>query len=126
MGWLSSGDRKKHQRQLNRVVRAINKCIEEDELWRGRFVIRQKCAVFGMREYDVNDTCPYLHVGLEFRDKKTGQTAMFYETANSICFWNGHKLWRRMNDFIVKDCDVWRVDGREFLYSDKTDYTKVN
>ena len=41
MYWLTSFNRKKHQRRMNRFVRAINKNIANDDLWRGRFVVKQ-------------------------------------------------------------------------------------
>lgn len=39
--WRHSSNRKVHQRAVNRVIRWVNETIERDELWRGRFFIRQ-------------------------------------------------------------------------------------
>ena len=33
-----------------------------------------------------------------------------------------YHVWQKMNDFIVKECDVWRKEGRDALYADKTVY----
>ena len=41
-GWMTSFNRKKHQRRMNKYVRELNKNIANDDLWRGRFVIRQE------------------------------------------------------------------------------------
>ena len=39
-------NRKKQQRAVNRAIRAINKLIEKDPLWRGRFFIYQRQAIY--------------------------------------------------------------------------------
>ena len=41
MMWLTSMNKKRHQREINRLIRKINKSIEKDELWNGRFCIKQ-------------------------------------------------------------------------------------
>ena len=55
-------------------------------------------------------------------DKRTGQTKTIY-------FDNYDYPWhyfQAMNNFIVDDCAVWEKEGRDFLYNDETDYTKIN
>ena len=42
--WLTSTNKKKHQRAMNRLVRSFNKALEQDDLWCGRFVIQQVYA----------------------------------------------------------------------------------
>ena len=39
MHWLTSKNKKRHQREINRLVREANKSIEKDDLWYGRFCI---------------------------------------------------------------------------------------
>ena len=39
---MKSHNRKNHQRWFNQYVRYINKNIEEDDLWLGRFCVKQK------------------------------------------------------------------------------------
>ena len=39
--WLTSMNQKRHQRAINRLVRDLNKNLEQDDLWLGRFVVRQ-------------------------------------------------------------------------------------
>ena len=120
--WTYSANRKKHQRRLNHYMRALNKNIETDTLWRGRFVVRQDCAQWLSYE----DHSGYeLYAVLKFVDKKTKQVYYFRDSANSWCFFGGHKLWECMNWFIAEHCDVWANEGRENLYSNTIDWTKV-
>ena len=39
--WLTSMNKKKHQRAINRAVRSFNKQLEQDNLWLGRFIVLQ-------------------------------------------------------------------------------------
>ena len=111
-----TNDRKKVQRQVNKVYRHMNRIIENDDLWRGRFVVRQKSADWinycGTREY-------FLSVTYEFIDKKTGQISQLYR---GVDFFLDRRIGVQMNNFIVKDCKVWE---KENPYEDKTDYRKV-
>ena len=122
MGWRSSEKKKRHQSQFNKVCRNINQSIIKDELWRGRFVIEQNASWF----LPYGDGSHYLVVDYQFRDKKTGRISKKMGEANSLCHWNGSKLFWEMNDFITKDCynDVW-ADAQKNIYGDKTDYTSV-
>ena len=105
--WLTSMDKKKHQRAMNRLVRQFNKALEQDDLWCGRFVIRQ---VYSPQwyEYDDGSGAEY-SVHLKFIDRCTGHYYIFYDHVNC---WrglraNGYKLWEKMNWFIVEHLDVW-------------------
>ena len=40
-GWLTSKDRKRHHRAMNDIMRQINRNVENDPLWKGRFYVRQ-------------------------------------------------------------------------------------
>lgn len=111
MGYRYSANRKRHQRQVNKVFRALNKNIEKDELWQGRFVARQRASYFVQYE---DKSGYYLVVVYDFLDKKTGQTSKLYnELGWSLSFFNGTKLFMQMNDFIVLDCDVWGVKQKK-------------
>lgn len=110
-GWLFSDNRKVHQRRMNKLMRLVNKNIENDDLWRGRFVITQT----GSQWYSYGDCSGHeLYVVLKLTDRLTGQTHEIADTVNHWAFINGHHLWRAMNDFIVEEgyCDVWRQDPR--------------
>lgn len=111
--------RKKAQHTINKNIRAINKSIENDNLWRGRFVMRQVDARWS--PFDDGSGGELLATILMI-DKRTGHTKTTYLD-------NYNNSWRyfvAMNNFIVDDCAVWEKEGRDFLYSDKTDYTKIN
>lgn len=117
---MYSMNRKKHQRAVNRIVRRLNKSIENDELWRGRFICRQKEAYFVTYEDRSGAT---LTVRLQFYDKKTGITANYFTHSDALTgiFGVGRLFWE-MNDFIVNICDVWR---KEDPRQDKTDYREI-
>jgi len=120
-GWLYSNNRRRHQRRINQAMRIINKGIEKDELWRGRFVVRTGATNF-IRD---KESGGYLEVELLFIDKRTGFIWKTWESVNSVCSFGGWHMWHMMNRFITEINDVWTKEGRDFLYSDKTDYTKI-
>lgn len=108
-GWFTSKNRKRHQRAMNELMRLINQNIENDDLWRGRFYVRQVAAQW----YEYEDKSgAELWVVLRFIDKATG---FYWETAETVNHWrwyNGIHLWRAMNDFITEKTNVWRSDPR--------------
>lgn len=107
--WITSSDRKKHQRRMNKLVRDLNKNIENDNLWHGRFYMRQVAAQW----YQYSDKSGYeLWVVLEMRDRKTGKTKQIAETVNHWNMWHGSHLFWAINNFIVEDVDVWREEPR--------------
>ena len=119
--WITSAKRKIHQRKLNALIRKINKFFEKDELWQGRFYIRQKEAFFG----------PYcdgsgadLYVVLELRDRKTGLTKLIAESANHFIIFNGWNIITTLNDFIIYTCEVWKEDPYKDKYNWKIDKDK--
>lgn len=114
---ITSMYRKKHQRAINKQMRLVNKLIEEDSLWRGRFVIRQREYYFGQYR---DKSGWYMYNTLEFRDKKTGFTKTICESAHHWLF--GSVMAWDMNNFIVQDCKVWE---NENPYKDLTDYRAV-
>ena len=117
MGWLTSMNRKVHQRAMNKLVRHMNKQIENDELWLGRFYAKQIASSWHPYE---DGSGAALNVRLRFIDRKTGTT---YDThLEDVNGWRfGAKIFWKMNWFIVDYCDVWR---NEDPYKDKIDYRK--
>ena len=121
-GWKYSQNRKVHQRVINKYTRKMNKALEKDGLWHGRFVIRQTAAEW----FPYEDHSGWvLAVRLTFIDKKTGTSYSEWRKTNDWAFLNGYHVWERMNWFIVEYADVWREEGIEALHADKTDYTKL-
>ena len=86
---------KKRQHKVNRYLRAINKSIAEDNIWKGRFEFKQ----FDRSWYVFEDgSGAILTVFIEAYDKSTGiRTAYGVETTNL------NKLWYLANDFITKE-----------------------
>ena len=110
---------KKHQRLMNRAMRKMNKDIEKDELWKGRFIVRQVWRQFETYE---DKSGSVLHVWLKLIDKKTGLVKELRpDTVNHFVVW-GH-LWWEMNNFIVHDSHVW--DDINEVKNDPTDWSKV-
>lgn len=93
-------NRKKYQREVNKIVREWNQSIKNDWLWNGRFVLRQYAAYFWPYEDKSGAT---FNVWLEFTDTKTG--------AQEIMDFNNYDLeWRLgewMNRCITEYWKVW-------------------
>ena len=99
---------KKTQRTINYMVRMLNRTIENDELWKGRFAIKQ------INRKDIKLERDYFVSRFHFLlvDKQTKKQGI-------ICFacWSDNSLMTKckirnelasfMNDFIVLDCKVW-------------------
>ncbi len=109
MQWLTSKNRKRHQRAMNKLIRKLNENIKNDCLWHGRFFIRQESAQW--YEYDDGSGAELLVI-LQFIDKKTGYVWKTAETVNHWRIWNGSHLWWEMNSFIVDKVKVWEEDPR--------------
>ena len=121
--WISTRNRKKQQRKMNKIVREMNKHIEQDDLWKGRFCCRQ---ILSPVWYTWDDNSgSVLFVQLLFIDKKTGKTFHYADDVASWYHFNHWRLWEKMNWFITEYCQVWREDPRP---DKKTaiDYTKVD
>lgn len=111
--WLTSNNRKVHQRAINQAVRQLNKNIQNDPLWRGRFKVSQEAAQW----YSYEDGSGYeLYVVLRFTDTKTGKIQELGESVNHWLFTNGFHLWKAMNDFIVDFCNVWSENPRPSIH----------
>lgn len=106
--WLTSKNTKVHQRRMNKAMRDLNKNIEKDELWHGRFYVHQ---VARQRQVYEDGSGMELWVTLELVDRKTGRTRQMLDTVN---YWTSFcsRLWWEMNSFIVKDVDVWSENPR--------------
>lgn len=107
MHWLTSKNKKRHQREINRLVREANKSIEKDDLWYGRFCIKQVESP-QWHVYEDKSGAEYF-VHLKFIDKCTGRYWIQAETVNHWrgSFGNGWRIWDKMNWFIVEHCSVW-------------------
>ena len=118
--WKTTTNRKKIQRHFNKVIRDMNRNIERDELWLGRFYCYQTDIVFRSSE---DGTYMYAAIGVEFIDRKSGKTMhhIFHKEDLMGTAW---RLWERMNYFITEWCDVWEEDPRPSI-KNPWDYKKA-
>ena len=119
---MKNKELKKIQRTFNTIMRKLNQNIEKDDLWRGRFEVRQ----INRSTYAYSDHSGYSFVAhVRFVDKKTGQ---FYEKAID-CFSGffanksaGWHLWEGMNYFITEVVKVWEEEPD--ISTQRVDYTR--
>ena len=108
--------RKREQRKINHYVKALNKNILNDNLWRGRFIVRQ---IQDFWEAFDDGSGGMLTVVLEIRDLKTG----LYQDFIIDNYDRGWKLFEKVNKFICEDSGVW--NNIQEVKDDKTDWTKI-
>lgn len=106
--WITSQNRKKHQRAANKVVQSMNKNLCNDDLWKGRFYARMKRTDWQLYE---DHSGGELYCLIELIDKKSGLRKAISTTANELKVfpWN---FFREMNNFIVEDVDVWKENPK--------------
>ena len=119
--WITSLDRKKHQRLINRAFRKINKDIENDDLWKGRFMIKQ--TGYNYFEIYEDKSGAELFINYEIIDKKTNKRKLYSGDTNDIVS-RGWTIYRQMNDFIIHECKVWEEIPRPTA-ENTPDYRKV-
>lgn len=113
--YIYTKNRKKHQRAVNRAIRTINKLIEKDRIWRGRFFVYQRQAIY--YEFEDGSGAEMLFL-LEFVDKATGYRALAIAYTNEVI---NHSGWA-MNRFITEYADAWEKFDPNL---DFTDYRKL-
>lgn len=113
---MTSHKRKNHQRWFNQYCRYVNKTIENDDLWLGRFYITQNRTFM---EWFEDNSGGLMHAEIIMHDRKTGKTqSKFYDGLDME--W---KFWFDFNEFIINDCKVWEEvpDPRD----NRIDFRKV-
>lgn len=121
--WLTSKNKKRHQRAMNKLIRETNKNIEQDDLWYGRFCVRQVYSP-QWHIYEDGSGAEYF-VHLKFIDKCTGREYLCADTVNDWRSGNSWRLWEKMNWFIVEHCTVWNEQpARERDFDAWRDYNK--
>lgn len=104
---------KKVQHRVNALIARQNKALEEDDLWLGRFYIRQLYR----NVYRFEDgSGAVINFFFEMADKKTGirdicrldnfELGIQCKKNNGRCW----KLCEALNNFIVKRVNVWAED----------------
>jgi hypothetical protein len=114
--------RKAYQRKFNHKIHQLNKNIEMDNLWRGRFVFLQKnCRWWKFEDGSGGE----LILSIRAYDKKTGYYHDYHlEYAPWMHTFDWNLTMEVGNTFIVEDLDVWRNEERPTLDS-AIDYTHV-
>jgi len=98
--------RKKYQKNLTSALKIVNRAIRNDELWLGRFEIRQGATHF--LKWDDNSG-GVLYCRMRVFDKATGYYKDYrFEYAGQYWDW---KLWEIVNKFITVDCAAWRSEN---------------
>lgn len=112
--------RKKYQHKLNKLIKEMNKTIENDSLWNGRFIFHIMASHF---ERFKDGSGGLLYVAIRGYDKKDGYYKDYtLEYAPYLSFIH-FDIWKIANKFITEDTDAWKNDNNP--YNDKIDYTKV-
>jgi hypothetical protein len=97
---MVSHKRKNHQRWFNQYCRHVNKIIEDDDLWLGRFCIEQLGTDMHWFE---DGSGGIMRAKILMRDKKTNITRIRYYTGLDMDW----SFWFDFNNFIIDDCKVW-------------------
>ena len=109
--------RVKYQKAFNKLMKKFNKNIENNKLFKGRFVVHQMYSDFD--RFDDNSG-GLLYTVIRFIDKKTG----YYKDYDLVYapYLNSYKFWELSNIFITEEAKVWEYSNP---YKDNTDYRKV-
>lgn len=120
--WKTSQNPKVHQRALNALARKINKSVENDPMWKGRYCVRQYRAWW--RPYWEEPDYYVFYAQFVFYDKKTHKTYLTnIREGNEWLFLGGSKLWWEMNDFIINS-GVWEEVPR-ITYENTPDFRGI-
>lgn len=103
--WLSSRKRKNHQRAMTNYIRKVNKELEKDEQWQGRFYVRQTGSIYWELYEDGSGASLYVYI--TFYDKKTGLSRT---TIGSVNEYRNGTLYNLLNDFI---CDIIKEERKK-------------
>lgn len=112
---MTSLKRKNHQRWFNRCCRYINKSIEDDDLWLGRFYITQNRTFM---EWFEDKSGGLMYAELVMHDHKTGRTKTKWYDGLDMNW----QFWHDFNDFIINDCKVWEEEPD--VRDNRIDYRK--
>lgn len=105
---MKSRKRKNHQRWFNQYCHYINKTIENDPLWLGRFCVKQVRTKMYWFE---DGSGGLMSAEILMIDKKTNIAKTRWYDGLEMDW----KFWEDFNNFIIEDCKVWEEnpDPRE-------------
>lgn len=107
MNELTSLNRKKRQRKLNKLVRRANSYLRNDPEFKDRYYIKQEAG--NDFKYFEDKSGAMLITKLRFIDKLTGIEDVFWDDFWEFC--DGVHIWTTLNQFIC-DCHI-RGLGKE-------------
>jgi hypothetical protein len=117
--WKTTTNKKKIQRHINKVIRDMNKSLERDNLWLGRFYCRQKKIFYEMSE---DGTYMYARICVEMTDRKTNRSTVYWlRKEDFMC--GAWRFWEQVNSFITEYCAVWLENPRPSI-NNAWDYRK--
>ena len=103
---------KKYQKQVTKFINSVNKNIENDWLWGGRFYVKQ----VNYRYYDFPDgSGGCFQVLFEVRDRKTKKVELYAEDylGSLDRIFKSHVNYC-VNDFITKYVKVWEENPNPY------------
>lgn len=113
---MKSHNRKNHQRWFNQYCRYVNKTVENDSLWLGRFYISQaRTKMDWFEDYSGG----LMTAEIIMHDRKTGRTRHGFYNGLAMDW----RFWCDFNDFIINDCKVWEENPSP--YENRVDYRSM-
>ena len=113
--------RKKYQHKLNKLIEEMNKAIENDSLWNGRFIFHIMDSAF---ERFKDGSGGILYVVIRGYDKKTKVYQDYTLSYAPHLNFTKLDILEIVNKFITEDTDTWKKDNNPYK-DEKIDYTKV-
>ena len=104
--------RKRYQRSFNKVMRQLNKSMQSDDLWKGRFAFRQVNAKFLKFE---DNSGGVLYVYVRAYDKLTDYYKDYYIDYMPYYRLSKTDVYAMANTFITRDADVWVYSSKDML-----------
>lgn len=112
---MNSLKRRNHQRWFNQYCRYVNKQIENDDLWLGRFYVKQ---IKTEMDWFDDKSGGLMYAQLIMCDRKTNITRIGWYSGLEMNW----KFWYDFNNFIIQDCKVWEEEPSP--YDNRIDYRK--
>ena len=108
---MRNRERNKCQKKLTKLIREMNKDIEKDNLWLGRFYMMQRRTMWYEfpSTIDNKDASGYLMAQIRCYDKITGYYHDYIIEYAPYLYIQYGRIWKVMNDFITKDLGVWEI-----------------
>lgn len=112
--------RKKYQSGLRHLIKDLNKNIENDTLWNGRYVFHIVLTHFERFE---DGSGGLLYAVVRGYDKADGYFSDYMVEYAPYLYGCNFDIWKMANHFIVNGSNTYK-DGRN-PFEQKKDYTKV-